>query len=391
MVLIVMTFLLVISGTFIVRSGVISSVHSFAQSAIGPMFFGFLVIMLIFSVYWIIKRHEELSAENHLNSFLSREAAFLANNFLIIAILAVTFLGTYFPILSEMFGDKVVVGPPYYEKVNGPLFLLLVLLMGIAPLTMWFRTNGKKMLRAMIVPATIALALVAFAVVMSFGSTGSWIGLWVAAFAGVLTLREYGKGTRARMRSKGENPFRALVSLIGRNRRRYGGYMIHLGVVVMAFGVIGIEFFQQETQLLMRTGDSVSLGRYSLVFNGVERFPGPDDLLITESSMDVYLGDRLVKTINPRTELYTRTGQPMTIPDLRSTVIDDFYVLLVAWEPAAAGQATVRIYLNPLVNWVWTGGIIFIFGTMIAAWPDRADDKAVAASRARGRVAVATD
>lgn len=391
MVLIVMTFLLVISGTFIVRSGVISSVHSFAQSAIGPLFFGFLVIMLVFSVYWIIKRHEELSAENHLNSFLSREAAFLANNFLIIAILVVTFLGTYFPIFSEMFGDKVVVGPPYYEKVNGPLFALLILLMGVAPLTMWFRTNARRFVRALLLPALIATVITIVAAIAAFGVIGALVGFWIAIFAGTLTVREYSKGTWARMRGRGENPFTALSRLIGRNRRRYGGYMIHLGVVVMAIGVIGIEFFQQETQLLMRTGQSVDLGRYTLVFNGVERFSGRDDLIITESSMDVYLGDALVKTINPRTELYTRTGQPMTIPDLRSTVIDDFYVLLVAWEPAASDQATVRIYLNPLVNWVWTGGIIFIIGTMIAAWPDRVDDKVVAASRARGRVAVATD
>jgi cytochrome c-type biogenesis protein CcmF len=391
MVLIVMTYLLVISGTFIVRSGVISSVHSFAQSAIGPMFFGFLVIMLVFSVYWVVKRHDELSAENQLKSYLSREAAFLANNFLIIAILVATAIGTYFPIMSEMFGDKVVVGPPYYEKVNGPLFLLLVLLMGIAPLTMWFRSNGRKMLRAMVLPAVIAFVLVAVAIAVRFGTWGSLTGLWVATFAGVLTVREYGKGTWARMRGRGENPFTALFKLVARNRRRYGGYMIHLGVVAMAFGIIGIEFFQQETQLLMQTGQTVDLGRYTLLFNGVERFPGRDDLLITEASMGVYLGDELVKTINPRTELYTRTGQPMTIPDLRSTPLEDFYVLLVAWEPQLADQATVRIYLNPLVNWVWTGGIIFIFGTMIAAWPDPKDEKVIAASRARQRVAVATD
>ncbi|MCO5186143.1 MAG: heme lyase CcmF/NrfE family subunit [Anaerolineae bacterium] len=391
MVLIVITFLLVISGTFIVRSGVISSVHSFAQSAIGPLFFGFLVIMLVFSVYWIIRRHDALSAENRLNSFLSRESAFLANNFLIIAILAAVFIGTYFPIMSEMFGDKVVVGPPYYEKVTGPLFALLVLLMGIAPLTMWFRTNGMKMLRAMAWPAVGALIPIVIMIVVGLGSPGTWLGLWIATFAGILTVREYLKGTWARMRSKHENPFRALYSLVARNRRRYGGYLIHLGVVAMAFGIIGIEFFQQETQLLMQTGQTVDLGRYTLLFNGVDRFAGRDDLIITEATMDVYIGDRLVKTINPRTELYTRTGQPMTIPDLRSTPLEDFYVLLVAWEPQLADQATVRIYLNPLVNWVWAGGIIFIFGTLIAAWPDRADEKAIAASRARQRVAVATD
>lgn len=391
MVLIIMTFLLVISGTFIVRSGVISSVHSFAQSAIGPFFFGFLAIMLVFSVYWLVKRHDALSAENHLDSFLSREAAFLANNFIIMLILGATFVGTYFPIISEMFGDKAVVGPPYYERVNGPLFALLVLLMGVAPLTMWHRSNASRLLRSMIAPAIIGFLVVAIAIAVGFGTLGSWVGIWIATFAGGLTVAEFVKGTRARMRSKGENVFAAFGSLVGRNRRRYGGYMIHMGIVVMAFGVIGIEFFQQETQLLVRTGDTVSLGRYTMEFNGVERFPGRDDLVITEASVDVYDNDTFVRTINPRIELYTRTGQPMTIPASRSTFLEDFYVLLVAWEPTTADQATVRVYLNPLVNWVWAGGFIFIIGTMVAAWPNRADDKVVAAERARRRAVVAAD
>lgn len=193
-------------------------------------------------------------------------------------------------------------------------------------------------------------------------------------FSTILTLLEFWKGTRARMK-RGEGFFAAFSRLMARNRRRYGGYWIHIGVLVMAFGIIGTELFQQQTQLRMQTGESVTLGHYEMVFNGVERYPGPDDLIITEATVDVYANGRLVRTLNPRTELYTRTGQPMTIPNARSTFTEDFYVLLVNWEPTSADAATFRIYLNPLINWVWAGGIIFVLGTLIAAWPDPREEK----------------
>ena len=143
----------------------------------------------------------------------------------------------------------------------------------------------------------------------------------------------------------------------------------------MGLGIIGSYFFQQQTQIRLQQGESVSLGHYSMTFNGVVRYPGPDDLLITEATVDVYQDGQLVRTLTPRTELYTRTGQPMTIPKAHSTISEDFYVLLINWEETSATQATFRIYLNPLINWVWAGGLIFVAGTLIAAWPDPADEK----------------
>ena len=389
MFLILLTYLLVIFGTFIVRSGVISSVHSFAESAIGPLFFGFMAAMFIFSAYWMNKRRAALRSENGLNSLISREAAFLYNNFLILAILLVVFLFTNYPIISELItGEKGFVGPPVYEQALGPLFLLLVLLMGVAPLTMWYRSSPKRIGMSLRWPALAALIFVGALFVLGIHGWGAFIGLWVVSFSLLITLLEFWKGTRARMK-RGENAWTAFSSLMARNRRRYGGYWIHLGVIVMAFGIIGVEIFQEETQIQLSVGETAALGRYEVQFLGATRYAGPDDLIITEATMDVYDNGKYVGQISPRSELYTRTQQPMTIPDARSTIAEDFYVIMVNWEPTTADQATFRIFLNPLINWVWAGGFIFFFGTLVAAWPDAAADRSVV-KRPR-RIAVPTD
>ena len=370
MILILLTFSLVIFGTFLVRSGVISSVHSFAQSEIGPLFFGFWALMTIYTLYWIFKRRDDLASKNRLSSLISREAAFLYNNFLILAILFVVFLFTTYPILSELVtGQKGFVGPPVYEQALGPLFLLLVLLMGVAPLTMWFRSSAERIGMALRWPALAATIFVGVLVALGIRGWGALLGLWVVSFSLILTLLEFWKGTRARMK-RGENAWTAFSSLMARNRRRYGGYWIHLGVIIMAFGIIGVELFQDETQIRLAVGETAVLGDYEMEFLGATRFPGPDDLMITEATVDVYDNGNYVGQLTPRTELYTRTNQPMTIPSARSTISEDFYVLMINWEPTSADQATFRIYLNPLINWVWAGGFIFFFGTLIAAWPD---------------------
>jgi cytochrome c-type biogenesis protein CcmF len=384
MFLVVLTYCLVIYGTFIVRSGVISSVHSFAQSAIGPMFFAFISIMFVFSAYWITRRRDQLKSDNHLDSLLSREAAFLLNNFLILSILLVTFLGTNFPILSELFtGQKVTVGAPFYEKVNGPLFAALILLMGIAPLTMWYRSSLRRLGRMTAGPALAALVVV---VVLFFTGITNWIailGVWIVTFSLTLTLLEFYKGVRARVRSKGEMPWTALSRLMGRNRRRYGGYTIHIGVLIMAFGVISTELYQQETQIRLFQGESISLGDFTMTFRGVERYPGADDLIITKANLDLFHNGEFVRTLGPRTELYTRSGQPMTIPAVRSTISEDFYVIMVNWEGTSSDAATFRVFLNPLINWVWAGAVIFVIGTLVAAWPNPADRKVTAGERSR--------
>lgn len=374
MFLVILTYMLVIYGTFIVRSGVISSVHSFAQSAIGPLFFGFMAFMFVFSAYWVHRRREELRSENSLNSFFSREAAFLYNNFLILAILAIVFLFTNYPIISELFtGEKGFVGPPVYEKALAPLFAVLLLLMGVAPLTMWYRTSVKRFELALRWPILAASLLVVALVVFGIRDWKALLGVWIVTFAAYLTVAEFVKGTRARMK-RGERPWTAFSRLMARNRRRYGGYWIHMGVLVMALGIITFELYQQETQIRMNVGDTMSINRFDMQFLGATRYPGPDDLLVTEATVDVYENGNYVTTLHPRSELYTRTNQPMTIPDARETITEDFYVIMVNWEPTSSDQATFRVFYNPMINWVWFGAVIFIIGTLIAAWPDAREE-----------------
>lgn len=388
MFLIVLTFCLVILGTFVVRSGVISSVHAFAQSAIGPFFFAFIAFMFLFSAYWVTRRRDLLRSENHLTSYLSREAAFLYNNFLIIAILGVIFLFTYYPIISELFtGERGFVGPPVYERALAPLFALLVLLMGVAPLTMWYRTSIQRLGRALIWPALAAVAVVVVLIVLGYRDWPTLLGFWIVTFSTGLTLTEFGKGTRARMRSKGETAWTAFGKLMSRDRRRYGGYWIHMGVLIMAFGIVAMALHQQETQIRLLQGESMTLGRYEMVYNGLQRYAGADDLEITEASLDLYKNGRLVKVLTPRIELYTRTMQPMTIPSAKSTIAEDFYVIMVNWEQTSSAAATFRVYLNPLINWVWAGGLIFVIGTLIAAWPE-AERKRVRAAQPAAAPAV---
>lgn len=387
MFLVILTFSLVMFGTFVVRSGVISSVHSFARSAIGPLFFIFIAVMFVFSTYWVNARRNLLTSKNSLQSYLSREAAFLYNNFLILTILAIIFLFTNFPILSELVtGEKGFVGPPVYEQALAPLFALLVLLMGVAPLTMWYRTTLKRLELSVRWPALVTTAFVAFLFALGMRGFGALTGMWVVTFSLLLTFLEFWKGTRARMK-KGESLPVAFNKMMGRNRRRYGGYWIHVGVLVMAFGIIGVELFQEETQIRLQSGESITIGDYEVTFNGVRQFAGVDDLIITQASMDVYRNGRLLQELNPRTEFYTRSNQPMTIPDARSTIEEDLYILLVNWEPTTANEATFRFFVNPLINWVWAGGYIFVLGTMVAVWPDPVE-KRVAAARQRKRPSV---
>ena len=222
MFLVISTYLLVVLGTFIVRSGVISSVHSFAQSAIGPLFFGFLGLMIVFSVYWVIHRWDALATPNRLESLFSREAAFLYNNFVFMAILVATLWGTLYPIISELFtGERVTVGPPFYNRVNGPLFVILLLLMGVAPLTMWYRSSAERIGMALRWPALAALVVVGALVAFGITSWAALLGFWVVSFSFLLTVLEFIKGTRARMK-RGETPWAAFSNLMARNRRRYG-------------------------------------------------------------------------------------------------------------------------------------------------------------------------
>jgi cytochrome c-type biogenesis protein CcmF len=372
MLLIILTYDLVIFGTFLTRSGVLSSVHAFAQSAIGPLFMGFVSITLITSVALIIYRWDSLKSETEMTSLLSREALFLLNNLMFISILVVCFWGVIFPLISELFtGQKITVGPPFYERATGPLFAALLFVMGIAPLSAWGHSTMKTLGRAVWKPTIGAVIITAVIFSMYTRNLYALIGFFLVALVILVTLYEYWRGANARQKSQNENILTAFWNLTGRNRRRYGGYIIHLSMMLMAIGILGIELFQVETQGTLEINQQTSVGNYDVVYQEIARFAGPDGREVTRAVMGVYKNGEYLGELHPRIDYYLDAQQTMTIPGQRSTLQDDLYVLLVNWEPASATGATFKIYVNPLVNWLWLGSLLFLAGIIIAAWPER--------------------
>jgi cytochrome c-type biogenesis protein CcmF len=376
MFLIILTFAQVILGTFITRTGVISSVHSFARSSIGVPFLAFTGVMLVGSIGLLLARLDDLKSENKLDSLLSREAAFVAQNALFLIINLAVAIGTYFPIFSELFTDnKITVGAAYYQSVVGPLLAPLVLLMGVAPLISWRAASAKALGKnALYIPGTVTAAALVVIFAAGIRNWAALLGLALVTYAGVIIVVEYVRGVRARHRATGESLPVALWNLIGRNRRRYGGYLVHAGIVLMGVGIIGTHLYQQETQQALVVGQSLSIGNYQVTFRQLELVPsGQADKQIVSARVDVSQNGKFLTTMRPYQEQYTN-GERMTPPALLGSMKEDLYVLLGGYENDGS-LATFKVFINPLVNWLWLGGLVFIFGTLVAAWPDAAEER----------------
>jgi cytochrome c-type biogenesis protein CcmF len=369
--LIILTYSLVITGTFLTRSGILSSVHAFAESAIGPIFLIYIGVTLIISTALLIHRWKDLRAILPMKSMLSREALFLLNNLLFMGVLIVCLWGVLFPVISEIVtGVKVTVGPPFYERAVGPLFGALIALMGIAPLSAWgkstLRTLGKAMWKPAIPTALIPILLFSLGV-------RNWIalvGFTLIAFVLFITLHEYWRGVRARITAHGEGFFTAIVRLATNNRRRYGGYIIHIAMVIMAIGILGIEVFQTTTQKSLGIGDSLEISGYTVRFDDLAQFQYIDGRIVTRATLGIFKDGKFLQEIHPRYDIYP-SGQSMTIAGVRTTLVDDLYVVLVNWEGISSARAPFKVYHNPLINWLWIGSLIFVFGYVIVAWPQK--------------------
>jgi cytochrome c-type biogenesis protein CcmF len=385
MLLIIFTYCAVIYGTFVTRSGLLSSVHSFAQSAIGPIFLGYVGLTFITSLALLIYRWDKLKSENQLTSLLSREALFLLNNLLFLAIFVICFWGMNYSWISELItGQTATMGPPYYERAVTPLFGALLLLMGVAPLSAWGHSTLTTLGRAIWKPAVAALIIT---VVLFFTYTkkpGALIGFFMVALVILVTIYEYWRGAHARQRSQGENIFTAFWNLTGRNRRRYGGYMIHISMMLMAIGILGIEIFQVETQGTLEQGQTISIANYDLTYKEIAQWDDmPSGVNYRRAVLEVHEDGKYLGQLAPRIDYYYESQQNMTIPGQRSTMKDDLYVLLVDWEPVAATGATFKIFVNPLVNWLWLGCFLFLAGIVIAAWPEKETERVAVPVRAR--------
>ena len=387
MLLVMLTYALVIFGTFLTRSGVLSSVHAFAQSAIGPFFFAFIGTTFIVSIALLLYRWDDLKSDVEIKSMLSRETLLLFGALLFLGILVVSFWGVIFPLISELAtGHKVTVGPPFYERATGPLWAALMILMAVVPFSAWVYATVKSIGRAFWKPAVAALLV---PVALFAGGMRNWValvGFTLAAMGAFSTLYDFWRGARARSRKSDENIFLAFWKLLLRNRRRYGGYIVHIAMMVMAVGILGIELFQTETQQNLAVGDTMSLAGYTLRFDSLAQFPHVDGRYITRAALTVFKGDKNLGQIFPRYDLYP-SGEPMTIPGVRSTWLDDVYAVVINWEHISPQSTPIRVYHNPLVKWMWMGSYLFILGMLIAVYPEKEVEyvPARAARTGRGR------
>ncbi len=369
LVLVVISFALSIFGTFEVRSGIISSVHSFAYSDIGAYFLVFLVLIIVFSSLLFIYRLPKLRPEQEFDSVISREGIFLFNNLLLIGIAFATLWGTIFPLISAaMRQQTMTVGPPFYDSVNGPLFAVLILAMGVGPLLAWRRTSTSALWRNLSVPALAAAACAAILPLAGIRDIGANVGLAVCSFTAVAILYELWRGMRVRHHHGEAYPV-ALYMLISRYRQRYGGYLVHLGLVLLAVGVIGSHFFQVQQDALLKPGQEMHIAGYQLTYLGnfEETYPGTDTI---KAIVQIWHNGQLQAYIYPGRVFYKNfDNQPASLISISTFGLTDFYVFLADWQ--GASQATIRVFVNPLTPLVWYGGFLMLIGGIVCWWPSR--------------------
>lgn len=381
MVLVLLTFCLTIFGTFLTRSGVVSSVHSFTQSGLGPFFVAFLSMVIVIVTALVVWRRPLLRGENEIDSFLSREASFLFNNLLLVGIAFATFWGTIFPVISEAVrGIKITVGPPFFNKVNAPLGLALLFMTGVGPVIAWRRASARNLRRSFTVP--LALGFVTGVLIFAAGWRNYYavVCFSLSAFVLATIFMEFYRGTRARQALMGETAPRALSNLVGKNRRRYGGYVIHVGVVMVFIGVAASSAFRLEEQETIHKGDVVRVGAFALTYKDIH-FTDDAHYSSMLAEIEVVKNGELVGTMYPEKRFYKKQQQPTTEVALRSTITEDLYLVLGSYDEASQ-LMTLIVFVNPLVNWLWIGGIVMVLGTVIVMSPTAAEQRALAAALA---------
>ncbi len=376
--LIFSTFLLTILGTLLTRSGIVSSVHAFAQSAIGSWFYGFIVIVFAVCLFTFFKQKDHLKSENRLESLVSRESSFLFNNLILLAACFTVLWGTLFPVLSEYVqGTKVTMGAPFYNRVNLPIGLFLLFLTGIGPLLAWRSTSLRSIRRNFILPSIamgVALVVLVLVGVRPWTAGDDWQATLFSLVtftlaAGVITAigAEFLRGASVVATQTGKNLLASTVLLVRRNTRRYGGYIVHFGIVVMFIGIAGGAFNQSHEQE-MGSGDTLTLGPYRVVCQTYTQDSNKN--FDTEYALlDVFRGGKKITQLAPKRRFYQASQTPSTMVALHSTLASDLYVIYEGRNPDT-DKPIIKVFLNPLMNWIWIGVLIVVMGTFLALVPN---------------------
>jgi len=304
-------------------------------------------------------------------------------NVIFVLIMLTTLLGTLFRPISEwVTGNKISLNAPYFDKVNGPIFLVLIILMGAAPLLAWRRSAPGTLRRNFSIPLVAALLGVPLVWLLGNRNAAGFVGFPVLIFVFTGIVQEYVRGVRARQHATGEPVGRALANLVRRNGRRYGGYIVHIGVLMIALGVIGNGFYQSDGQANLKPGESITVANYTLTYRNLEAERGPN---YTEfiAQMDMFRNGRPVGQVKPKKLIYNKNQeQPMSEVGLRPGLAEDVYVVLAGFE-GGGNTASFKVYVNPLMSWMWIGGLVIILGVFVAAWPRKIRVHATAATRSR--------
>jgi cytochrome c-type biogenesis protein CcmF len=365
-VLLNVAFVLAQFGMFINRGGPVVSVHSFATSTLGQVFLAFMLLSLVFAFGVFFWRYQWLKSDRPVESFMSREVAFLVNNFLLLGITFVTLWGVVFPLITEFASDgTVTVATPYFNRVNGPLFLALLVLMGIGPVMAWRRSSPRSLLQWLLWPAGLAALAAAGMAIAGIREPLAIFAFCVLIFVGLVILEEWFRSARTRA-SAGDNWAIAWFKVVAGNRPRHGGYIVHLAILVLAFGVVGTQFFDQRADFVLPPGGSAVIDNYRLEYLGSE-IEERSDRTARWANISVYRDERRIGTLRPWYAFYPDFRQASVRAGIRSTPVEDLYI--VPSEFLEDGRLVVRVSINPLAWWLWVAGPIFLVGTMVAVWP----------------------
>lgn len=373
--LVSLTYLLCIFGTFLTRSGIVSSVHAFAKSAIGYYFLVFIAIMAVLVLYLILTRLKYLKGENELDSLISRESSFLFNNLVFLAACCAILWGTLYPVFSEALGgEKITIGPPFFNKINIPIGLFLLFLTGVAPLLAWRRTSAKSIQNNFLLPLTMAVIAAIILIVNGVRSPYPLLSFSLTVFVLLTIAMEFYRGTRARIKNKQEHFLEAFVNLILNNKRRYGGYIVHLGVVMMFVGFTG-SAFNTERNIELSVGEQTTIKDYTLVFRNIEEGEDPNYVYL-QLTLDVLKNGKQIDTLRPERRYYYASEQTTSEIAIKSSLLEDFYVVFAGID-SEESPAAIQIYVNPLVAWIWIGGFTLAIGTLMTVLPDTREKRRV--------------
>jgi cytochrome c-type biogenesis protein CcmF len=370
-VLVIMAYIMSIFGTFLTRSGVVNSVHAFAQSSIGGYFAAFLIVALSGALYLLLDRLPYLKSENQMESMISRESSFLFNNLILLAACFAVFWGTMFPVISEAVkGVKITVGPPFFNKVNVPIAIFLMFLTGVGPLLAWRKASTNSLKRNFLSPAIMALAAGVVLYIRGVHHFYAWLSLVMSIFVAITIVREFYKGAKAREVGTGENFLEAVVNLTLRNTRRYGGYIVHFAFVLLFIGWSG-QAFTTDGSSEMGVGDRMDIREYTLRMDklGIEDTPNYSS---DKATVSLFEYGKKVANLYPERRVYKAGQEPQPTSEVAiySTKKNDVYVVFAGATPDGK-KAIIQVFYNPLTMWVWMGGIVLVIGTLIALLPNK--------------------